>query len=140
MDQPRDPARGSTAALLNDIVHGIGALVQGEIALARAEVTEGARAAAGGLVQIVIAALIALVALNVLAVAAVAALMAAGLAAVWAALIVAVALAVIALTLALSGRAALRLKSLFPRRSLRNLSRDVKTIKTAVAAEGVGHV
>ena len=140
MEQPRDPARGSTAALFGDVVQGIGALVQGEIALARAEVSEGLQAAAGGVARIAIAGIVALVALNVLAMAGVAALVAAGLAAHWAGLVVALALGLVALMLALSGRAALQIKGIMPRRSLRNIDRDMQTIKTAIAAEGVGHV
>lgn len=129
-----------TASLLSGVVAGIGRLVKGEIALARAEVTEGLRRAAGGLGRIVVAAVIGLVGLHALAGAAVAALVAAGLGPVWSPLIVGLVLCAIAGVLAYVGRAALAPSGVVPRRSLRNLGRDAAAVKAAATAEGVRHV
>lgn len=129
-----------TATLLSDVVSGLGRLVRGELMLARAEATEGLRAAGGGLVKIAIAALVALVALNVLAGAAVAALAASGMGPGWAALIVGALLLGLALVLALLGRAALRPAGLWPDRALRGLRRDAEAVRTGLNDTGVRHV
>lgn len=128
-----------TGRLLSDVVAGLGRLVKGELMLARAEVGAGLRMAAGGLVKIVLAAIVALVGLNVLAGAAVAALAEAGLGAGWAALIVGLALCGLALVLALAGRAALRLRGLWPDRALRGVRRDAAMVRAAMSEEGVRH-
>ncbi|MFC3086011.1 phage holin family protein [Tabrizicola soli] len=129
-----------TGTLLSDVVTGLGRLVKGELMLARAEAGAGLRMAVGGLVKIVLAAILALVGLNVLAGAAVAALAEAGLGAGWAALIVGLALCVLALVLALAGRAALRLRGLWPDRALRGVRRDAEAVRAAISEEGVRHV
>ncbi|MES2549590.1 MAG: phage holin family protein, partial [Pseudomonadota bacterium] len=102
--------------LLSEVIGGMGRLVRGELMLAKAEATEGVKAAVGGLIKMVVAAIIALVGLNVLAGAAVAALAAAGLGPAWAAVIVGIALCVLAVILALAGKSALRLRGVMPDR------------------------
>ena len=113
---------------MSDVASGIGRLVQGELQLARAEATEGLKAAGSGLAKIVIAAVVGLVGLNVLAGAAVAALAVTGLGPIWAALVVGLALCLVALGLALAGRGALRLRGIWPDRALRGVRRDAEAV------------
>lgn len=126
--------------LLTDVVTGLGRLVRGELMLAKAEATEGLKTAAGGLVKIAAAAIVALVGLNVLAGAAVAALAAAGLGPAWAAVIVGAALCLLALVLALAGRAALSLKGVWPDRASRGLRRDADAVRAGLSETGVRNV
>lgn len=135
-----DQEREGTTTLLSDVVTGLGRLVRGELMLAKAEATEGIKSAVGGLVKIGLAAIIVLVGLNVLAGAAVAALAATGLGPGWAALIVGVGLCVLALILALAGRAALRLRGLWPDRAIRGLRRDAEAVEAGLNKTGVRHV
>jgi Putative Actinobacterial Holin-X, holin superfamily III len=118
-----------TLSLLAEITAGLGRLVRGELSLARAEAAEGLKAAGSGLVKIAVAAIVGLVGLNVLAGAAVAALAAAGLGPAWAALIVGGALCLVALGLALAGKAALRLRGIMPNRAFRGLRRDAEAVR-----------
>lgn len=131
---------GGTSALLTEVVSGLGRLVRGELMLARAEAAEGVKAAGGGLVKIAVAAILALVGLNVLAGAAVSALAASGMGPAWAALIVGALLLGLALVLTLLGRAALRLRGLWPNRALRGLRRDADAVRAGLNDTGVRHV
>ncbi|WP_333815536.1 phage holin family protein [Tabrizicola sp.] len=135
---PEDGAAG-IMSLLSDISAGIGRLVQGEFRLARAEATEGLKAAGSGLAKIAVAAVVGLVGLNVLAGAAVAALAVAGLGPVWAALVVGLVLCLVALGLAMAGRAALRLRGIWPDRALRGLRRDAEAVQQGLTETGVRH-
>lgn len=117
----------------------IGRLVQGELRLARAEVAQGLQGMVGGIVKIALAGIVALVALNVLAGAAVAGLATTGIGPVWAALVVGLILALVALGLAMAGRAALRLDALRPERALRGLRRDADAVKSGLKPEGADH-
>jgi hypothetical protein len=135
-----DQEREATTTLLSDVVTGLGRLVRGELMLAKAEATEGLKSAVGGMVKIAVAAIIALVGLNVLAGAAVAALAATGMGPAWAAVIVGAALVVLALVLALAGRAALRLRGLLPDRAVRGLRRDAEAVQAGLTETGVRHV
>lgn len=119
-------------ALLSEVVLGLGRLVKGELRLARAEATEGVKAAVSGLVKIVIAAVVALVGLNVLAGAAVAGLAHAGLGPAWAAVIVGVVLVVLALVLGLAGKSALKLKGLWPDRAVKGAQQDVEAVRSGL--------
>jgi hypothetical protein len=132
--------RESTTTLLSDVVTGMGRLVRGELMLAKAEATEGLKTAVGGLVKLVVAAIIALVALNVLAGAAVAALAATGLGPAWASVIVGVALGVLALVLAMAGRSALRMRGLWPDRAVRGVRRDADAVRAGLSETGVRNV
>jgi hypothetical protein len=138
----RDPELETVGAttLMSDIVSGLGRLIRGELMLAKAEATEGLKTAAGGLVKIAVAAVLALVGLNVLAGAAVAGLAATGLGPAWASLIVGVALVVLAVILALAGRAALRLRGMMPDRALRGLRRDVEAVRAGLNRGDTSHV
>lgn len=135
-----DQEREGTTALLSDVVAGMGRLVRGELMLAKAEATEGLKSAVGGMVKIAVAAIIALVGLNVLAGAAVAALAATGLGPAWAAVIVGVALCVVALVLALAGKAAMSLRKMWPDRAMRGIRRDAEAVQAGVTETGVRHV
>lgn len=137
MSARREEADGGVMSLLSDVAAGVGRLVQGELRLARAEASEGLKAAGSGLVKIGIAAVVGLVGLNVLAGAAVAALAHAGLGPAWAALVVGLGLCAVALGLALAGRAALRLRGLWPDRALRGLRRDAEALRQGLTETGV---
>lgn len=126
------PESKSTGALLGEVVRHLTRLLRGEIALARAEIDEKLRAAAMGVVLVVVAAVIALSALNVLSAALVAALVEQGLPPGWAALAVAALLALIALIFALRGLSALKPSNLAPRRTASNVRRDAETLKEIV--------
>lgn len=140
MSGRRDEEDAGVMSLLSDVATGVGRLVQGELRLARAEATEGLRTAGSGLAKIGIAAVVGLVGLNMLAGAAVAALTAAGLGPVWSAVLVGLALCLVAFGLALAGRAALRLRGIWPGRALRGLRRDAEAVQQGLSETGGRHV
>jgi hypothetical protein len=140
MERRPDETEAGISSLLSDVASGVGRLVKGELRLARVEATEGLKSAVGGLVKIAIAAILALVGLNVLAGAAVAALAEAGLGPAWSALVVGLALCLIAVGLALAGRAALRLRGILPDRAARGLRRDAEAVRQGLTETGVRHV
>lgn len=122
-------ARRSTFGLAGEAVDHVTELVRGEIDLARAEVQEKITNAvtaigliAGGLVLL-------LVALNVLAAALVAWVAEMGIDDGWAALIVGAVFAVIGVIMAMKGRNDLKLSSIAPSRTAKNVRRDAETIK-----------
>lgn len=135
-----EPEREGTRALLSEVISGMSRLVRGELKLAKAEAAEGVKHALGGLVKIAIAAVLALVGLNVLAGAAVAALAATGMGPAWASLIVGVALCVLALVLVLAGKAALKLRGLWPDRAMRGVRRDAQAVQAGLNETGARHV
>lgn len=106
-------------------------LVQGEIKLAKAEMSENVARAGAGIVFFGIAAVLALVALNILAMAAVAAMAASGMSYSVAALIVGIALLVVAVILALVGKSRLSAETLKPKRTIAAVERDIEEIKEA---------
>lgn len=127
-----DPNPNKTASsLLGDAMGNVSSLVRNEVDLARAEISENISKAGIAIGLIAAAGLIAMVALNVLAAAIVAGLTEAGLNAGWAALIVGVALGVIAFILLSKGRSDLKLTSLAPTRTARNVQRDARAVKDA---------
>lgn len=119
-------------SLLSEIASGLGRLVKGELQLARAEATEGLKAAGSGLAKLVLAAILALVGLNVLAGAAVAGLAAAGLGPAWAGVVVGLALCLLAVAFAVAARTALRLRGILPDLALRGLRRDAEAVRQAL--------
>lgn len=130
MSDTGTPDRGARG-LLSDAMANVSSLVRGEVDLARAEISENVTKAGVAFGMIAGAALIALVALNVLAAALVAALTEAGIDAGWAALIVGATLAVIAFVLMGKGVSDLKLSSLAPTRTARNVRRDAEAVKEA---------
>jgi hypothetical protein len=139
MSSRPDEGEAGMMSLLSEVAAGVGRLVKGELRLARAEATEGLKAAGSGLVKIGVAAVVGLVGLNVLAGAAVAALAVAGLGPVWASLIVGLALCLLALVLVMAGRSALQLRGVWPDRALRGLQRDADAVKQGLTETGVRH-
>ena len=121
----------SAGSLLADAMGNVSALVRNEADLARAEISENVTRAGVALGMIAAAAILALVALIVLATALVAGLAEAGLHPGWAALIVGVALAAIAYVLFHKGTDDLKLSSLAPTRTAKNLRRDAEAVKEA---------
>jgi hypothetical protein len=122
----------SGAGLLSSALGNISSLVRNEVDLARAEVSENINRAGVAIGLIAGAAVIALVALNVLAAALVVALTNAGMGDGWAALIVGGVFAIIAFIMARKGLGDLKLSSLAPTRSAKNVQRDAAAIKETV--------
>jgi uncharacterized membrane protein len=124
-----DPANKPATELVGDALEHVSNLVRKEVDLARAEIDENLKRAGVAVGLLVGAVVIALVALNVLAAALVAALVEMGIAAGWAAVIVGGILAIIAFAMMAKGMNDLKLNSLAPSRTARNVKRDAKTIK-----------
>ncbi|WP_299741053.1 phage holin family protein [uncultured Roseobacter sp.] len=126
-----DNTNKSAGGLLTDVMANVSGLVRNEVDLARAEISENATKAAVAVGLIAGSAIIALVSLNVLAAALVAALTEAGLDAGWSALIVGAALGIIAFVLINKGVNDLKLSSLAPTRTVKNVQRDAAAVKEA---------
>ncbi|WP_281969145.1 phage holin family protein [Roseovarius nanhaiticus] len=126
-----DPEKKSTGEMLSDVLNHVSALVRKEVDLARAEVSENLNRAGVAIGMIVAAVVIALTALNVLSAALVSALTEAGIDAGWSALIVGVVLAIIAFVLLGKGTNDLKLSSLAPSRTAKNVQRDANAVKDA---------
>lgn len=127
----REEHNKSAGGVLQDAMANVGALVRNEVDLARAEISENLSKAGVAVGLIAGGAIVVLVALNVLAAALVSALTEAGLEAGWAALIVGVVLGVIAYLLIQKGLNDLKLSSLAPTRTARNVRRDAEAVKDA---------
>ena len=123
-----DPNK-SAGGLLSDALTHVSSLVRSEVDLARAEMSESISSAGTAIISIAAGAIIALTALNVASVALVAALTEAGIPAGWAALLVGVVFAIVAYVLLKKGMNDLKLISLAPTRTAKNLKRDAKAIK-----------
>ena len=121
--------------LLADLVATLGRILRGELALARAEITQGARAALRGLVMIVGAVILAVTAIPLFARAGVAGLVDAGLRPWQAELVLGGALVAIAVALCLAGLRRLRAETLMPQRAFAGLRRDVETLKPKVTPD-----
>ena len=126
-----EASTGSTPGLVNEALSHVTGLVRGELDLVRAEVQENLNKAVTAIGMIVGAVVLILVALNVLAAALVAWLAELGLDAGWASLIVGGALAIIGAIMAASGKNKLKLASLAPTRTAKNVQRDAHTVKEA---------
>ncbi|MBB5721591.1 putative membrane protein YkvI [Loktanella ponticola] len=119
----------STGGLLSDALAHVSSLVRSEVDLARAEVNENLKTAGMAIGFIVGALVVALTALNVLSAALVAALTEVGIAAGWSALIVGVIFALIAYAMLNKGTNDLKLSSLAPSRTAKNVKRDAQAVK-----------
>lgn len=124
-----DDPNKSTGSLLGDALAHVSSLVRNEVDLARAEVNENLKSAAVAIGMIVGAVVMTLTALNVLSAALVAALTEAGIPGGWSALIVGVAFAIIAYVLLQKGTNDLKLSSLAPTRTAKNVKRDAQAVK-----------
>jgi hypothetical protein len=121
-----------TGAMMADVLSGVARLVQGELALARAEATERLTAMQRSVVQGAIAVVLGITAINALAGAAVALGVSLGLSAVWASALVGGALLLLALGFAQHAARLLRDASSLPRRSAASVKRDMETLQTMV--------
>jgi hypothetical protein len=128
-DQTTTTANKSAAGLLSDAIAHMSALVRKEVDLARAEVSENVSRAAIAIGMLAGALVIALTALNVLAAALVAGLTEWGMEAGWASLLVGVVLGAIALAMALKAKNDLKLSSIAPTRTAKNVQRDAQALK-----------
>ncbi len=119
----------SAGSLLSEALSHVSSLMRKEVDLARAEVNENLKHAGIAIGMIVGAVVVALTALNVLSAALVAALTEAGIPAGWSAVIVGVLLAIVAYVMANKGTSDLKLSSLAPSRTAKNVKRDAQTMK-----------
>ncbi len=121
--------------LLVDTLRHFTSLIQGELKLARAEMSNIVTRAGVGLVFIALAMLTALVSLNVLASAAVAYIAAEGLSVGLAALIVGGVLIVLAVVFALIGKSRLSPAALTPDQTAQSVRQDLQAMKEATHAQ-----
>ena len=121
--------------LLADLVATLGRILRGEIALARAEITQGARAALRGLVMIVVAVILLVTAIQLFAGAGVHGLIRAGLHPWQAELVLGGVLLAVAAGLTVIGLGRLRPETLMPQRAFAGLRRDVETLKPKVTPD-----
>jgi len=119
----------STGGLLNDALTHVSSLVRSEVDLARAEVNEKLQSAGVAIGLIVGAVVVALTALNVMSAALVAGLTDAGIPGGWSALIVGVFFAIVAYIMANKGVNDLKMSSLAPSRTAKNVKRDAQAVK-----------
>lgn len=115
--------------LLADAMTNVSNLVRNEVDLARAEISENLSRAGVAVGLLAGAGVLAIVALNVLAAAAVAALAEVGMNSGLAALLVAGVVVLIALLLLSKGMRDLKLSSLAPTRTVKNVKRDARAVK-----------
>lgn len=125
----------SPTSLLGDALSHVSSLIRKEVDLARAEVDQNLNRAGVAIGMIVAAGIVAITALNVLTGALVAALTEAGIGAGWSALIVGVVFGIIAAIMLKKGTSDLKLSSLAPSRTLKNVQRDADTVKEAYDAK-----
>ena len=119
----------SAGSLLTEALSHVSSLMRKEVDLARAEVNENLKHAGVAIGLIVGAVVVALTALNVLSAALVAALTEAGIPAGWSAVIVGLLLAIVAYVMVQKGTNDLKLSSLAPTRTAKNVKRDAQTMK-----------
>ncbi|WP_227272123.1 phage holin family protein [Roseobacter weihaiensis] len=129
---PGQPQPADAPGLVSDFIQQASRLLRSELALAKKEMGQKASRAAAGIAMVLIGFLLVLAALDVLAAAAVAAIVAAGLPVSVASLIVAAVALTLAAVLFLVGKAWLNPKNLTPDRSIKNVRRDIETIKENV--------
>ncbi len=115
-----------------DVLAGVSRLVQGELALARAEAAERLQSAKKSVLQGVVAVVLGVTAINLLAAALVATIVAMGLSPIWASLLVGVVLLLVALASAQKAVRLLRDAGKAPRRTAASVRRDVETLQTMV--------
>ncbi len=124
------------ASMMADVLAGVARLVQGELALARAEAAERLRWVQQAAVQGAVAVVLAITAINVLAAAAVAGVVALGLSPTWASVVVGGVLLLLAFGFAQHAARLMRDASSLPRRSGASVKRDVETLQSLVRRNG----
>ena len=122
----------SAPNLISKVMTHVSNLVRKEFDLARTEVSENVSRAGVAIGLLVGAVVVALVALNVLAAALAAGIANLGIDAGWAALIVGGGLAVVGAIMAAKGVNDLKLSSLAPTRTAKNVKRDAETVKETI--------
>ena len=122
----------SAPNLISEVMTHVSNLVRKEFDLARGEVSDNLSRAAVAVGLLVGAIVVALVALNVLAAALAAGLTNLGIDAGWAALIVGGLLAIAAFAMVAKGINDLKLSSLAPTRTAKNVKRDAETVKETI--------
>jgi hypothetical protein len=125
----------SRGALMADVLARIARLVQGELALARAEAAEKLNRARQAALQGAIAVVLGIAAINILAMAAVAVAVALGLAEIWALVLVGGVLLSLAIGFLQHATRLLRDASSAPPRSAASIKRDVETLQTMVRTD-----
>ncbi len=125
----QEPQSRGPAGLIGDVLTHVSNLIRKEFDLARAEIGENVTRAGVAVGLLAGALIVALVALNVLAAALVSAIAELGLAPGWAALIVGGLLAVVAFVMVTKAVNDLKLTSLAPTRTARNVRRDADAVK-----------
>ena len=129
MSTEHNETNKSAGSLLTEALSHVSSLMRKEVDLARAEVNENLKHAGVAIGMIVGAVVVALTALNVLSAALVAALTEAGIPAGWSAVIVGLLLAIVAYVMVQKGTNDLKLSSLAPTRTAKNVKRDAATMK-----------
>ncbi|ETW10668.1 hypothetical protein ATO8_21056 [Roseivivax marinus] len=124
-----------TGTLLSDALRQVIALIRGEMDLFRAELDQNVKKAGTAVGLLVGGIVMLLVSLNVLAGAAVTAIAEMGIAPGWSALIVGGALLILAGILVKIGQSNLKLASLAPTRTKKNLDRDRETVAKELSNE-----
>lgn len=135
--QPDQAKETAFLDLISIIVRQFWHLIRGELALVRAETAQIVSRAVIGLLLGLFAILITLIALTQFAASLAAGIIALGLAPVWAHLCVGLSLLVIAAFMGWIASRKLRLSSLTPTRTLRNLELDAATIRPLWSKEGL---
>lgn len=128
MNEQSSPSKGP-GSLFGDVLAHVSNLIRKEFDLARAELSENLNRAAVAIGLLVGALIVALVALNVLAGALVAGIAELGLAPGWSALLVGGAMALFAAVMVAKGVRDLKLVSLAPTRTAKNIRRDTEAVK-----------
>lgn len=131
-DHPGPEEGPGLRAQFGDVLAGISRLVQGEMALARAEAAERLNALRRSAVQLAVAAILGITAINVLAGAAVAVAVALGLPPIWATVLVGAVLLLLALAFAQHAASLMRDAGTAPVRSAASVKRDLEVIQTMV--------
>lgn len=126
------PGYQAAGGLMADVLAGVMRLVQGELALFRAEARQRAQAAQSALLLIVFAVVLGLTALNVLAGALITGVVALGLAPHWATLLVGVLLALVAAALARGAIAHINCATTGAVRTAQSVRRDIETLQAMV--------
>ena len=121
----------STGSLLTDVLASIGNLLRQEVDLARAEVDQNLKRAAGALGLLVVAIILAFIGLSVLSTAIISALVLAGIGQLWATIIVGLVVLLVAVILTIVGVKRLKLSSIAPTRAARSVRADARMMKEA---------
>ena len=122
----------SVPEIVTDILNQVTRLFRKEVQLARTEVTEKVGQAIGGIVMILIGAVLLIPALVILLMAGVVALTNTGMQAHWASLIVGGAALLGGIVLAMTGMNRLKAENLTPTRTIEQLQRDAEVAKEQV--------